>query len=91
MSSKDVTQLAPLFNGADYRTWKERMGDFLGSQRMLGFINGNQPRPQAADAANPTNAEQAFMSQWDEDDMVIRSYIALRLSPNLRTHLGTTA
>ena len=91
MSSKDVAQLVPLFNSADYHAWKERMGDFLGSQRMLGFINGNWPRPQAANPANPTNAKQVLMSQWDEDDTVVRSYIALRLSPNLHTHLGTTA
>ena len=91
MSSKDVSQLIPLFNGADYRAWKERMGDFLGSQHMLGFINGNWPMPQAADPANPTAAKQAAIAQWDEDDTVIKSYIALRLSPNLCTHLGTTA
>ena len=91
MSSKDVAQLVPLFNGADYHAWKERMGDFLGSQCILGFINGNQPRPQAANPANITADERAAGAQWDEDDTVIRSYIALRLSPNLRTHLGTTA
>ena len=91
MSSKDVTQFVCLFNSADYRTWKERMGDFLGSQHMLGFINGNRLRPLAADPANITTDERAAMAQWDEDDTVIRSYIALRLSPNLCTHLGTTA
>ena len=91
MSSKDVAQLVPLFNSVDYRAWKERMGDSLGSQHMLGFINGNRPMPVAADPANPTAAEQAAIAQWLEDNMVIRSLIALRLSPNLHTHLGTTA
>ena len=91
MSSKDVSQLIPLFNSADYCTWKERMGDSLGSQRMLGFVNGNRVAPVAADPANPTTAERQALAQWDEDDMVIRSYIALRLSPNLCTHLGATA
>ena len=91
MSSKKVAQLVPLFTGADYRAWKERMGDFLGSQHMLGFINGNRPMPQVADPANPTAAKQAAIAQWLEDDTVIRSLIVLRLSPNLHTHLGTTA
>ena len=91
MSSKDVAQLVPLFNGADYHAWKEKMGDFLGSQHMLGFINGNRPMPVAADPANPTAAELAAIGQWVEDDTVVKSHIALRLSPNLCTHLGTTA
>ena len=91
MSSKDVAQLIPLFNGADYCAWKERMGDFLGSQHMLGFINGNRSMPVAADPTDPTAAKQAAIAQWLEDDTVVRSLIALRLSPNLCTHLGTTA
>ena len=88
---KTFFQLVPLFNSVDYCAWKERMGDFLGSQRMLGFVNGNQPAPVAADPANPTAAERQALAQWDEDDTVVRSYIALRLSPNLCTHLGATA
>ena len=91
MSSKDVAQLIPLFNGADYHAWKERMGDFLGSQRLLGFVNGDKVPPVAADPANPTADERQARAQWVEDDTVVRSLIALRLSPNLRTHLGNTA
>ena len=85
MSSKEVAQLVPLFNGADYHAWKERMGDFL------GFINGNWPRPQAADPANPMVAKQAAIDVWMDNDLQVKSLIALRLSPNLHTHLGTTA
>ena len=91
MSSKEVAQLVPLFTGTDYLAWKERMGDYLGSQCMLGFINGNRPAPVAADPANPTAAEQAAIAQWGDNDMQVKSLIALRLSLNLRTHLGVTA
>ena len=91
MSSKDVAQLVPLFNGADYHAWKERMGDFLGSQRLLGFVNGDKVPPVAADPANPTADERQARAQWVEDDTVVRSLIVLRLSPNLCTHLGNTA
>ena len=69
MSSKEVAQLVPLFNSADYHAWKERMGDFLGSQRMLGFINGNWPRPLAAYPANPMAAEEAAIAVWMDDDL----------------------
>ena len=31
------------------------------------------------------------MGDWDESDLQVNSLIALRLSPNLRTHLGTTS
>ena len=91
MSSKEVAQLVPLFTGADYCAWKERMGDYLGSQHMLGFINGNQPRPIEADPANPTAAERAAVVQWMDDNLQVKSLIALRLLPNLHTHLGITA
>ena len=91
MSSKELAQLIPLFTGVDYHAWKERMGDYLGSQHMLGFISGNQQRPVEADPANPTAAERTAIAQWEDDDMQVKSLIALRLSPNLHTHLGVTA
>ena len=90
MSSKEVAQLVPLFTSVDYCAWKERMGDYLGSQHMLGFINGNQQRPVEADPANPTAAKRTAIAQWEDDDMQVKSLIALRLSPNLCTHLGVT-
>ena len=91
MSSKEVTQFVPLFNTADYHAWKERMGDFLGSQHMLGFINGNRPHPVEANAKQPTAAKTAAQAQWEDDNLQVKSLIALRLSPNLHIHLGTTA
>ena len=63
----------------------------MGSQHMLGFVNGNRVAPVAADPANPTTAKRQALAQWNEDNTVVRSYIALRLSPNLRTHLGAAA
>ena len=80
-----------MFNGAEYCTWKECMGDFLGSQHMLGHINGDKPCPVTADPANPMADERQARAQWVEDDIVVRSYIALRLSPNLHTHIMATA
>ena len=58
---------------------------------MLGYVNGDKPMPVAADPANPTANERQARLQWVEDDTVVQSLIALRLSHNLRTHLGNTA
>ena len=90
-SSKEISSLIPTFNGQDFRSWKEKMTDFLGSQRMLGYVSGARPRPVPADAAALTAAEQVAMADWDEIDLQVKSLIALRLSPNLRTHLDTTS
>ena len=67
------------------------MGDYLGSQCMLGLINGNRPALVVADPANVTANKRVAMAQWADDDMQVKSLIVLRLSSNLCTHLGVTA
>ena len=91
MSSKEIGQLVPLFNGAEYHTWKERMTNFLGSQHLLGYVTGAHPCPVEAAAGQPMVAEQAMQTEWDKNDLQVKSLIGLRLSPNLRTHMGTTS
>ena len=88
-SSKEINNLIPLFNGADYRAWKEWMTDFLGSQHLLGYVTGARPCPGEANSGQPTVAEQATQADWDKIDLQVKSLIALRLSPNLCTHLNT--
>ena len=90
MSSKDVAQLVPVFTGQDFRSWKEKMMDYLGSQRLLGFVLGQHQQPVPAATGQPTQAELMAMEQWDVDNLQVNSLIALWLSSNLRTHLGTT-
>ena len=89
MSSKEVAQLVPVFVGQDFRSWKEKMMDYLGSQKLLGFALGQHQWPAPAAAGQPTQAKLMAMAQWDEDDLQVNSLIALQLSSNLRTHLGT--
>ena len=89
MSSKDVAQLVPIFVSQDFRSWKEKMMDYLGSQKLLGFVLGQRQRPVPAAAGQPTQAKLTAMAQWDEDDLQVNSLITLWLSSNLRTHLGT--
>ena len=90
-SSKEVSSLVPVFNGQDFRSWQQKMRDYLGSQKLWGYAAGTCVRPSPANAGAPTAAESTAMADWDECDLQVTSLIALRLSPNFRTHLGTTA
>jgi hypothetical protein len=38
MSSKDIASHIPLFVSQDFHTWVKRMMDYLGSQRLLGYV-----------------------------------------------------
>jgi hypothetical protein len=91
MSSKDITLHVPLFIGQDFWFWKEKMEDYLGAQRLLGYVLGQHQRPVAANAAQPTQAELVAMADWNKIDLQVKSMIAMHLSTNLRTLLGTTS
>jgi hypothetical protein len=54
MSSKDIASHIPMFVGQDFHTWLEKMMDYLGSQRLLGYALGQRQRPVAANVAQPT-------------------------------------
>jgi hypothetical protein len=91
MSSKDIATHVPMFIGQDFRTWLEKMTDYLGSQRLLGYVLGQCQRPVAAIAVQPTQAELMAQANWDEIDLQVKSMISMRLSSNLRTLIGTTS
>jgi hypothetical protein len=91
MSSKDIASHVPMFVGQDFRTWLERMTDYLGAQRLLGYALGQRLRPVPANVAAPTQAELTAMADWDEVDLQVSSMISMRLSSNLRTLIGTTS
>ena len=90
-SSKEVSSLVPIFDGQDFRSWQQKMRDYLGSQKLWGYAAGTRVRPSPATTGAPTAAELTAMGDWDESDLQVNSLITLRLSPNLRTHLGTTS
>jgi hypothetical protein len=89
MSSKDIASHIPIFISQDFCTWVEKMTDYLGSQRLLGYALGQHQRPVTAIAAQPTQAELAAQADWDEIDLQVKSMISMWLSSNLRTHIGT--
>jgi gag-polypeptide of LTR copia-type len=91
MSSKDIASHVPMFISQDFRFWKESMTDYLGAQRLLGYVLGQCQRPVAAIVAQPTQAELVAMADWDEIDLQVKSMISMRLSTNLRTLIGTTS
>jgi hypothetical protein len=90
-SSKDIASHVPMFIGQDFRFWKEKMTDYLGSQRLLGYALGQHQRPVTENVAQPTQAELTAQADWDEVNLQVKSMISMRLSSNLRTLIGTTS
>jgi hypothetical protein len=91
MSSKDIASHVPMFVSQYFRFWKKSMTDYLGAQRLLGYVLGQRQRPVAANVAQPTQAELVAMADWDKIDLQVKSMISMRLSMNLRTLIGTTS
>jgi hypothetical protein len=89
MSFKDIASHVPMFIGQDFHTWVEKMTDYLGSQRLLGYALGQHIRPVTANVAQPTQAELTAQADWDKIDLQVKSMISMRLSSNLRTLIGT--
>jgi hypothetical protein len=91
MSSEDIASHVPMFVSQDFQFWKEHMMDYLGAQRLLGYVLGQHQRPVAANVAQPIQAKLVAMADWDKIDLQVKSMISMRLSTNLRTLLGTTS
>jgi hypothetical protein len=89
MSSKDIALHVSVFVSQDFQSWKEQMTDYLGAQRLLGYVLGQHQRPVAANVAQPTQAELTAQADWDEIDLQVKSMISMQLSSNLRTHIRT--
>jgi hypothetical protein len=89
MSSKDIASHIPMFVSQDFHTWLEKMMDYLGSQRLLGYALGQHQRPVAANVAQPTQAKLVAIADWDKIDLQVKSMISMRLSTNLKTLIGT--
>jgi hypothetical protein len=67
------------------------MTDYLGAQRLLGYMLGQRKRPVAAIMVQPTQAELMAQADWDKIDLQVKSMISMRVSSNLRTLIGTTS
>jgi hypothetical protein len=91
MSSKDIAAHVSMFIGQDFHIWLEKMTDYLGSQRLLGYALGQCQRPVVANVAQPTQAKLMAQADWDKIDLQVKSMISMWLSMNLRTLIGTTS
>ena len=78
-----------VFTGMNFRAWQQSMGDFLKSQKLWCHATGIVTHPVEVVPGAPTAAELQLQGTWDETDDQIKGILGLRLSPNLRTHLGT--
>jgi hypothetical protein len=76
MSSKDIASHVPMFVGQDLCTWLEKMMDYLGSQRLLGYVLGQHQRPVAAIVAQPTHAKLTAQADWDKIGLQVKSISA---------------
>ena len=85
MSSNSINTV-PVFSSASFCTWKQQMGDFLRYQRLWRIVSGAATRP-----VGNTPADLATQNAWDEADEQAQGILGLRLSTNLRTHLGATS
>ena len=94
-SSSTLNTAVPVFQGVNFRTWQQAMGDYLKSQQLwfhvAALTDGGRGRPVEATAGAPTHAEADAQVAWDADDIQCLSILGLCLSPNPRTHLGNTA
>ena len=85
MSSNGINSV-PVFSGANFRTWKQQMGDFLRYQKLWRIVSGQVTRP-----VGNTPTDLAAQNAWDEGDEQAQGILGLWLSTNLRTHLGATS
>ena len=94
-SSSTLNTTVPVFQGANFRTWWQAMGDYLKSQQswfhVAALTDGGKGHPVEVTARAPTQAEADAQVAWDADDIQCLGILGLCLSPNLRTHLGNTA
>jgi gag-polypeptide of LTR copia-type len=89
MSSNNGINKVPVFSGANFRTWQQTMGDYLRSMRLFRHVSGATVKPTPV--VPPTQANLDAIAAWDEADEQAQGILGLRLSTNLRTHLGATA
>ena len=89
-SSSALNNAIPIFQGANFCTWQQVMGDYLKSQwlwfHVAALRDCGRGHPVEVTARALTQAEADAQVAWDADDI-----LGLCLSPNLRTHLGNTA
>jgi hypothetical protein len=62
--------------------------DYLGAQRLLGYVLGQHQRPVAANVAQPTQAELTAQADWDKIDLQVKSMISVTV--HLRVYRGVT-
>ena len=85
MSSNSINAV-PVFSGANFRTWKQQMEDYLKFLKIWRIVSGMVTRP-----VGNTPADLLAQNAWDEGDEQAQGILGLRLSHNLRTHLGATS
>ena len=83
----------PVFQGANFHTWQQEMGDYLKSQQLwfhvATLMDGGRGHPVETVAGALSQAEADAQVAWDNIQCL--GIFGLHLSPNVRTHLRNTA
>ena len=94
-SSSALNTAVPVFQGVNFHTWQQAMGDYIKSQQLwfhvTALTDGGRGCPVKATAGAPTQAKADAQVAWDANDIQCLCILGLCLSPNIRTHLGNTA
>ncbi|KAL0411391.1 UNVERIFIED_CONTAM: hypothetical protein Slati_3728800 [Sesamum latifolium] len=69
----------------NYRVWKEQMVCLIGSEGLLGFVDGTTERPPeiVADAADGTTWENPDYDLWRRSDMLVKGWILCSLNDDV--------
>jgi hypothetical protein len=89
MCSNNGINNVPVFSSVNFRTWQQTMGDYLRPMRLFRHVSGATIRLTLV--VLPTQANLDAIAAWDKADEQAQGILGLRLSTNLRTHLGVTA
>ena len=80
----------PVFMGSDFRTWEQKMGDYLKSQCLWCFARGSTfVHLVEAIAGQPTAAKLQAQADWNESNMQVQGILGSCILIMLHLHLGT--
>ena len=85
------------FNGENFLQWKSNMTQILGAKGLLGYVDGNIPKPSppttstpAVPAATPIYSTTPTLDEWLFRDQLARGHIALNCSDTGSLGVKTT-
>ena len=76
------------YNGSNWAIFKMRFSNAMKVTRRWAYFTGLNPRPEPADAAQPTKEEAAAIIQWEYEDSVASYYLSQKLPDTTEMRLA---